>query len=105
MVPMVSVIERFHCSIIAKILKLSTDGHELISQQVYSNTALTLAVQDGSDAGQTVEHVHVHLLPRRPGDFQKNDDVYEKVSIGNSCFKARVKISLCSCHLKINNVK
>ena len=47
---------------------------------MYSNTALTLAVQDGTDAGQTVEHVHVHLLPRRPGDFQKNDDVYEKVS-------------------------
>ena len=48
--------------------------------QVYQSTALTLAVQDGSDAGQTVEHVHVHLLPRRPGDFKKNDDVYEKVS-------------------------
>jgi bis(5'-adenosyl)-triphosphatase len=39
-------------------------------------------VQDGSDAGQTVEHVHVHLLPRRlgAGDFQNNDDVYEKIS-------------------------
>ena len=48
--------------------------------QVYQSTALTLAIQDGSDAGQTVEHVHVHLLPRRPGDFKKNDDVYEKVS-------------------------
>jgi diadenosine tetraphosphate (Ap4A) HIT family hydrolase len=47
---------------------------------VYSNTALTLAVQDGSDAGQTADHVHVHLLPRRQGDFQSNDDVYEKVS-------------------------
>ena len=53
--------------------------------QVYQSTALTLAVQDGSDAGQTVEHVHVHLLPRRPGDFKKNDDVYEKVSYKAGC--------------------
>ena len=51
-----------------------------VLEKVYNSTALTLAVQDGRDAGQTVEHVHVHLLPRRPGDFQKNDDVYEKVS-------------------------
>ena len=55
---------------------------------MYSNTALTLAVQDGSDAGQTVEHVHVHLLPRRPGDFQKNDDVYEKVRMITYSYKA-----------------
>ena len=55
---------------------------------MYSNTALTLAVQDGSDAGQTVEHVHVHLLPGRPGDFQKNDDVYEKVRMITYSYKA-----------------
>ena len=48
--------------------------------QVHQSTALTLAIQDGSDAGQTVEHIHIHLLPRRPGDFKNNDDVYEKVS-------------------------
>ena len=49
--------------------------------QMYETTSLTLAVQDGRDAGQTVEHVHVHLLPRKPGDFQKNDDVYNKVCL------------------------
>ena len=36
-------------------------------------------LQDGRDAGQTVEHVHVHIIPRRPGDFQRNDDIYEEV--------------------------
>lgn len=36
----------------------------------------TLVVQDGPDAGRTVPHVHVHVLPRRPGDFDHNDDVY-----------------------------
>ena len=27
-------------------------------------TAATLGVQDGADAGQSVPHVHVHILPR-----------------------------------------
>jgi len=51
-----------------------------VLQRVHASSALTIAVQDGADAGQTVEHVHVHILPRRPGDFAKNDDVYEKVT-------------------------
>ncbi len=33
-------------------------------------------MQDGTAAGQTVPHVHVHVLPRREGDFERNDDVY-----------------------------
>lgn len=51
-----------------------------VLQQVHGSPALTIAVQDGKEAGQTVEHVHVHMLPRRTGDFPRNDDVYEKVS-------------------------
>ncbi|GAB0492030.1 hypothetical protein MMPV_003289 [Pyropia vietnamensis] len=40
---------------------------------------LTLVVQDGAAAGQTVPHVHVHLIPRHVGDFARNDDVYDAV--------------------------
>ncbi|KXZ48989.1 hypothetical protein GPECTOR_24g279 [Gonium pectorale] len=29
--------------------------------------------------GQTVPHVHVHVLPRRAGDFPKNDEVYDAI--------------------------
>ena len=36
-------------------------------------------MQDGQDAGQSVPHVHVHVLPRRPGDFHRNDDVYDAI--------------------------
>jgi diadenosine tetraphosphate (Ap4A) HIT family hydrolase len=43
-------------------------------------TSLTLAIQDGPDAGQTVPHVHVHLLPRRPADVPDNDEIYGMVS-------------------------
>lgn len=39
-------------------------------------TAFNVAVQDGRAAGQSVPHVHVHILPRTGGDYQRNDDVY-----------------------------
>jgi diadenosine tetraphosphate (Ap4A) HIT family hydrolase len=45
----------------------------------FSAKGLQFAVQDGSAAGQTVPHFHIHVLPRRPGDFERNDDVYAAI--------------------------
>ena len=45
----------------------------------YGARSLTLSVQDGADAGQTVPHVHIHVLPRVPGDFTPNDAVYDEL--------------------------
>mmetsp|Transcript_20673 Transcript_20673/g.29621 ORF Transcript_20673/g.29621 Transcript_20673/m.29621 type:complete len:160 (-) Transcript_20673:624-1103(-) len=45
----------------------------------YSADAFNIAVQDGKEAGQSVYHVHVHILPRKAGDFQRNDDIYEEL--------------------------
>jgi len=40
-----------------------------------SVSAVTYVIQDGADAGQTVPHVHIHVLPRRKGDFARNDEM------------------------------
>lgn len=51
-----------------------------LAETVTGATSSTVTVQDGPDAGQTVPHVHVHVLPRVPGDFAQNDEVYLKLA-------------------------
>ncbi len=58
-------------------LFLSTQKISAVVEREFKASSLTVAVQDGPDAGQTVPHFHVHILPRRKGDFQDNDDVYK----------------------------
>ncbi|GMH51938.1 hypothetical protein TL16_g01119, partial [Triparma laevis f. inornata] len=48
-------------------------------ESTHSATGSNVAVQDGKSAGQSVPHVHVHVLPRKGGDFESNDDVYEEI--------------------------
>lgn len=51
-------------------------------QRVYGAEALNIAMQDGEAAGQSVPHVHFHVIPRRKGDFDKRgggDAVYERL--------------------------
>lgn len=48
-------------------------------ETVYAADGLNVAMQDGKNAGQSVPHVHVHILPRKPGDFANNDDVHREI--------------------------
>lgn len=47
-----------------------------VVEQHFKGTSLTIAIQDGPEAGQTVKHVHIHILPRKKDDFARNDNVY-----------------------------
>eukprot|EP00890_Picochlorum_soloecismus_P005420 jgi/Picsp_1/587/NSC_00584-R1_bis(5 -adenosyl)-triphosphatase len=48
-------------------------------ERFHKATSLTLTIQDGPEAGQTVPHVHIHILPRKEGDFENNDEIYDAI--------------------------
>ncbi|CAG8746396.1 15_t:CDS:2, partial [Racocetra persica] len=50
-----------------------------VIEREYHATSLTIAIQDGPEAGQTVPHCHVHLIPRKAGDYANNDDIYKDI--------------------------
>jgi len=52
---------------------------ESFSQKFYKVGSSTVSIQNGPLAGQSIPHVHVHILPRREGDFAENDDIYKEL--------------------------
>jgi len=57
-------------------------AHDLgpILEREYGASSLMFAIQDGPAAGQTVPHVHIHIMPRKLSDFTTSDQVYREVS-------------------------
>ncbi|KAJ2742731.1 Dinucleoside triphosphate hydrolase [Coemansia sp. BCRC 34301] len=51
-----------------------------VVERVTSAESLTLCIQDGDKAGQSVPHVHLHVIPRFEGDFAVNDDIYDALA-------------------------
>ncbi|XP_037092902.1 nitrilase and fragile histidine triad fusion protein NitFhit-like [Pollicipes pollicipes] len=60
---------------VADLFQVSQLVQRLV-EHVHEASSATICVQDGPAAGQTIQHVHVHVLPRKPGDFAFNDEVY-----------------------------
>ncbi|KAK9370731.1 HIT-like domain-containing protein [Lipomyces kononenkoae] len=48
-----------------------------VIESVYKGQSLNIAIQDGPLAGQSVPHVHCHIIPRRLNDLPNVDDVYQ----------------------------
>ena len=49
-------------------------------ERVYEASSLNVAMQDGADAGQSVPHVHTHIIPRKAADMDDRggtDAVYK----------------------------
>ncbi|KAI9374045.1 HIT-like domain-containing protein [Aspergillus egyptiacus] len=46
-------------------------------ERVYGASSLNIAIQDGVEAGQSVPHVHAHVIPRKKKDLSSTDAVYD----------------------------
>ena len=52
------------------MLDMLSSQKEKLSQLDKSITGFNVGINDGEDAGQTIMHCHIHLIPRRKGDME-----------------------------------
>ena len=73
---------------------------EVVTKAHPASDSLTFTVQDGANAGQTVAHVHVHVLPRFAQDrFNrngKNDEIYREIDGVDSVSQPREIQEMCN---------
>ena len=51
----------------------------LVLKTVFDSDGFDWTIQDGSSAGQTVPHLHLHIIPRKLHDLPEGDDWYGKI--------------------------
>ncbi|PIA59723.1 hypothetical protein AQUCO_00400549v1 [Aquilegia coerulea] len=61
-------------------------------EKYHKAASLTLAIQDGPQAGQTVPHVHIHILPRKVADFEQNDEIYDALDVKEAELKKKLDL-------------
>jgi len=80
------IITRAH---LTSILELSEDElYEFVSfsrkairilAQVFQTEAFNWTLQEKEEAGQTIAHMHIHILPRKPEDLPETGEWYPKL--------------------------
>ncbi|KAJ2900807.1 Dinucleoside triphosphate hydrolase [Coemansia aciculifera] len=75
-------VSRFNDLTQLEVLDLFTQAQRVskVVERVTKAESLTLCIQDGAKAGQSVPHVHLHVIPRFEGDFANNDDIYDAMA-------------------------
>ncbi|XP_022645976.1 nitrilase and fragile histidine triad fusion protein NitFhit-like isoform X2 [Varroa destructor] len=52
---------------------------QAVVEQEYQADSTTINIQDGTLAGRSIDHLHVHILPRHIGDFKNDNDIYTEL--------------------------
>ncbi|KAM6597643.1 hypothetical protein CsatA_008167 [Cannabis sativa] len=61
-------------------------------ESYHKASSLTFTIQDGPQAGQTVPHVHIHIIPRKVGDFENNDEIYDAIDKNDKELKEKLDL-------------
>ncbi|RDE49020.1 MAG: HIT family protein [Candidatus Accumulibacter meliphilus] len=72
-----SFFELLRCEQIAMLLLV--DQALVVLEREFAPGGYTIGINDGVAAGQTVPHVHMHLIPRRLGDVEDPSDPRRQV--------------------------
>jgi len=51
-----------------------------VLKSVFNCDGFDWTIQDGESAGQTIPHLHLHIIPRKPLDMPDGDDWYSKIA-------------------------
>ena len=69
-------------------------------QKVFGAEGFNWTIQDGQPAGQTVMHLHLHLIPRHRGDLPDPGDWYPRLQAHNSNIDSQARPRLSTAELK-----
>ncbi|GJX55593.1 bifunctional bis(5'-adenosyl)-triphosphatase/adenylylsulfatase FHIT [Tanacetum coccineum] len=61
-------------------LRISTEKIGVQVKNYHGASSTTYLIQDGPLAGQTIPHVHIHIIPRVDWDWKDNDRIYDAIN-------------------------
>lgn len=68
---------------VARLAAFGRTVSELLMAE-YAASGIDWTLQDGPEAGQTVMHLHLHLIPRVPGDLPAPGDWYAELQASHA---------------------
>jgi bis(5'-adenosyl)-triphosphatase len=59
----------------SEMMELSMDAIEILGK-VFGSKSFDWTIQEGTEAGQSIQHLHLHLIPRKEKDLPDPGDWY-----------------------------